>query len=73
MQVKSSAKIAKSLGIPYIESSARDGTNVEQVFLEIGKLVLDSMQSSNKLNKKIENSRKQLEDIKKEKKNDGCC
>lgn len=50
---KSSVKLARTLGIPYIESSARDGTNVEQVFLGIGKLVLESMQSSNKLNRKI--------------------
>ena len=31
---------AQKLGIPYIQASARDGTNSTQVFTKIGKLIL---------------------------------
>lgn len=33
--------VANRLGMNYVEASARDGTNVQRVFLTIGKLIID--------------------------------
>ena len=42
------------MGLPFYETSARDGTNVDQVFIDTGLRVLES-QSQNKF-KKIEDN-----------------
>lgn len=55
--------------MPFMESSARDGTNVNEVFHEIARRILADKQGS-KLKK---SDRHQLENVNKKPKDTGCC
>lgn len=44
---------AKNLNLPFIETSARDGNNVEEAYIQMGKIILDSRRGNNKLTQRL--------------------
>lgn len=48
MQKNEAEELAKSLGVFYIETSAKNGENVEQVFTSLTKQIYDALPENEK-------------------------